>query len=120
MSEKGTPALANLLNLSAIFLGLPYFAGYIFLHSYYNTFGISVSELDFQDSFIYISAFSFAAQSILNVEVTGLRIVSIIVVVVVIGSLRLNAISAFLNLISRNMGKLGFIVATYIMISLGI
>ncbi|MHA7876437.1 hypothetical protein [Roseivivax sp.] len=48
----------KLLELSAVVLALPYYFGFIYLNAYYGTFGVSITELDFSQQYIYASAFS--------------------------------------------------------------
>ncbi len=44
-------------NASVLLLGLPYFAGYVYLDAYYMAFGVALSELDVSDQRVYVNAF---------------------------------------------------------------
>ena len=52
-------SIYNLLNASAYFLALPYFAGFVYLNSYYEFFSVSIVELKLSEAYIYVNAFSF-------------------------------------------------------------
>lgn len=58
-------SLNQILNLSVLVLGAPYFFGFVYMNAYYGYFGIDLSELGFSVQYIYVSAF-FAFWESLN------------------------------------------------------
>ena len=58
--------LANFLNASALVLALPYFAGFVYLHGYFEYYNVSVTELKLDESYIYINAFAFALNALVR------------------------------------------------------
>lgn len=92
--------LLDALNISAILIGIPYFAGYIYLHAYFGHFGVSVTELELGESYIFVNAFSFLA------NLTGIfvqssylepTLVILICIVLVLVALQLNPLGLLLS-----------------------
>lgn len=50
-------SIREILNLSVILLGLPFFLGFVYLEAYFGTFGITMSELQLSRQEIYVNAF---------------------------------------------------------------
>lgn len=54
----------NLLNTTVLVLAVPYFAGFVYLHGYYDFFSVSVTELNLDEAYIYVNAFTFLLNAI--------------------------------------------------------
>ena len=59
MSDKAF----DLLFGTFLFVALPYFVGFIYLQSYFESFGIEMNELEISSEYIFSSAF-FAIKSV--------------------------------------------------------